>query len=61
MIQENHEDPDAVIDKDEPGGICLTRGCIPVQDHAPIQRELVRTMEKAGELGIELKIHGREL
>ena len=29
MIQENPKMKAAVIDKDEPGGICLTRGCIP--------------------------------
>ena len=29
MIQENPKAKIAVIDKDEPGGICLTRGCIP--------------------------------
>src|SRR5437762_4180569 len=29
LIQENPEIRIAVIDKDEPGGICLTRGCIP--------------------------------
>jgi mycothione reductase len=29
MIQENPGIRIAVIDKDEPGGICLTRGCIP--------------------------------
>ena len=29
MIQENPDTRIAVIDKDEPGGICLTRGCIP--------------------------------
>src|SRR5256885_342486 len=29
LIQENPKIRIAVIDKDEPGGICLTRGCIP--------------------------------
>ena len=28
-IEMNHRIKIAVIDKDEPGGICLTRGCIP--------------------------------
>jgi dihydrolipoamide dehydrogenase len=28
-IQENPRIKVAVIDKDDPGGICLTRGCIP--------------------------------
>ena len=29
MLHENPGMKIAVIDKDEPGGICLTRGCIP--------------------------------
>jgi mycothione reductase len=29
MMQRNPGIKVAVIDKDEPGGICLTRGCIP--------------------------------
>ena len=29
MINANPDIKIAVIDKDEPGGICLTRGCIP--------------------------------
>src|SRR5947208_3487446 len=29
MIEANPQIKVAVIDKDEPGGICLTRGCIP--------------------------------
>ena len=55
MIQENPKIRIAVIDKDEPGGICLTRGCIPSKIML-YPAELVRTMERAGELGIELKI-----
>jgi dihydrolipoamide dehydrogenase len=47
----------AVIDKDEPGGICLTRGCIPSKIllyHA----ELVRTIESAGNFGIQARVEG---
>ena len=29
MMQRSPDLKAAVIDKDEPGGICLTRGCIP--------------------------------
>ena len=29
ILQGNPDSRVAVIDKDEPGGICLTRGCIP--------------------------------
>jgi dihydrolipoamide dehydrogenase len=55
MIQENPNIRVAVIDKDEPGGICLTRGCIPSKILL-YPAELVRTIEKARELGVEAKI-----
>ncbi len=45
----------AVIDKDEPGGICLTRGCIPSKILL-YPAELVRTMETAGKFGIDVQI-----
>jgi dihydrolipoamide dehydrogenase len=55
MIQENPNIRVAVIDKDEPGGICLTRGCIPSKILL-YPAELVRTIEKARELGVQAKI-----
>src|SRR3989442_4903481 len=55
LIQENPKIRIAVIDKDEPGGICLTRGCIPSKIMI-YPAELVRTMEKAERLGIDLEI-----
>jgi len=55
MIQENPRMKVAVIDKDEPGGICLTRGCIPSK-MLLYPAELVRTIERAGEFGIEVDI-----
>src|SRR2546422_9877175 len=55
MIQENPNIQVAVIDKDEPGGICLTRGCIPSKILL-YPAELVRTLGKAGELGIGAEI-----
>ena len=55
MIQENPNIRVAVIDKDEPGGICLTRGCIPSKILL-YPAELVRTIEKARELGVDAKI-----
>src|SRR5260370_32951942 len=55
MIQENPNIRIAVIDKDEPGGICLTRGCIRSKILL-YPAELVRTIEKARELGVEAKI-----
>jgi dihydrolipoamide dehydrogenase len=55
MIQENPKIKIAVIDKDEPGGICLTRGCIPSKILL-YPAELVRTLEKAKDLGVNAEI-----
>ena len=54
-IQENPHMKIAVIDKDEPGGICLTRGCIPSK-MLLYPAELVRTIGRAGEFGVEVDI-----
>ncbi len=45
----------AVIDKDEPGGICLTRGCIPSK-LLLYPAELVREIETAGKFGIDVEV-----
>ena len=45
----------AVIDKDEPGGICLTRGCIPSK-LLLYPAELIRTIGKAKKFGIDIEI-----
>ncbi len=45
----------AVVDKDEPGGICLTRGCIPSKILIYVA-ELVRTIERAKEFGVEADV-----
>jgi mycothione reductase len=55
MISENPKVQVAVIDKDEPGGICLTRGCIPSK-LLLYPAELVRTVEKARTFGIDSEI-----
>lgn len=55
MIKENPRIKIAVIDKDEPGGICLTRGCIPSKILL-YPAELVRLAEKAREFGIDTEI-----
>lgn len=55
MIQENPKIRIAVIDKDEPGGICLTRGCIPSKILL-YPAELVRKIEEARDLGIYTEI-----
>jgi dihydrolipoamide dehydrogenase len=55
IIQENPHVKIAVIDKDEPGGICLTRGCIPSKILL-YPAELIRTMEKTEEFGISVSV-----
>jgi dihydrolipoamide dehydrogenase len=55
MIQMNPRMNIAVIDKDEPGGICLTRGCIPTKILL-YPAELVRVIESARNLGIDVDI-----
>ena len=55
MMQRDPSLKVAVIDKDEPGGICLTRGCIPSK-MLLYPAELVRTMEDAARFGIENSI-----
>jgi len=55
MIQENPRMKVAVIDKDEPGGICLTRGCIPSK-MLLYPAELVRTIWGAEKFGIDVDI-----
>jgi mycothione reductase len=55
MIQENPNMKVAVIDKDDPGGICLTRGCIPSKILL-YPAELVRTIERAEQFGIDVNV-----
>ncbi len=45
----------ALIDKDDPGGICLTRGCIPSK-MLIYPADLLRLVETAGKFGIEVEI-----
>jgi len=60
MIRRKPDLKAAVIDKDEPGGICLTRGCIPSKILL-YPAELVRTIEKAGEFGIQADVRSVSL
>jgi dihydrolipoamide dehydrogenase len=55
MIQDNPRIKVAIIDKDEPGGICLTRGCIPSKILL-YPAELIRTVERAGMFGIDVEV-----
>jgi mycothione reductase len=56
MLQTNPNLRVAVIDKDEPGGICLTRGCIPSK-LLLYPAEMIRTIETANEFGIDALLH----
>jgi len=55
IIDSNPKMRIAVIDKDEPGGICLTRGCIPSKILL-YPAELIRELENAFIFGIKLEI-----
>ncbi|UCB60820.1 MAG: dihydrolipoyl dehydrogenase [Candidatus Bathyarchaeota archaeon] len=55
MVQENPQMKVAVIDKDDPGGICLTRGCIPSK-LLLYPAELVRIIGEAEDLGIDVNM-----
>ena len=55
MIIDNPTIKVAVIDKDEPGGICLTRGCIPSK-LLLYPAELIRTIEHAKTFGVNSEI-----
>lgn len=55
MTQNNHDIKVAVIDKDTPGGICLTRGCIPSK-LLIYPANLVRTIESTHSFGIHTEI-----
>src|SRR5918999_5951694 len=56
MLQTNPNLRVAVVDKDEPGGICLTRGCIPSK-LLLYPAEMIRTIETANEFGIDVQLH----
>lgn len=55
FIEREPEARIAVIDKDEPGGICLTRGCIPSK-LLLYPAELIREIERGVKFGIDVKI-----
>jgi mycothione reductase len=55
IIQNKPDTKAAVIDKDEPGGICLTRGCIPSK-LLIYPADIVRTVEKSKKFGIHTEI-----
>jgi mycothione reductase len=55
MIRNNHEMKVAVIDKDAPGGICLTRGCIPSK-LLVYPANIIRAVQNSGKFGIHTEI-----
>ena len=57
FLKRNPRTKVAVIDKDDPGGICLTRGCIPTKILV-YPAELVRMIEKARSFGIDVVVKG---
>ncbi len=59
VVQENPNLKLAIIDKDEPGGICLTRGCIPSKILL-YPAELIRTIERANEFGISADVESAD-
>ncbi|MEM3395930.1 MAG: dihydrolipoyl dehydrogenase [Thermoplasmata archaeon] len=54
LLKKNPELRVAIIEKDEPGGICLTRGCIPTK-LLLYPAELVTLVRDASKFGIEIK------
>jgi mycothione reductase len=55
VMNANPDSKIAVIDKDEPGGICLTKGCIPTKILL-YPAEVIRTIQRAGVFGIDVDI-----
>lgn len=55
ILQQNPSFKVAVIEKDEPGGICLTRGCIPTKILL-YPAELIREIEHSRQLGVGVEI-----
>ncbi len=55
ILEMNPDFKIAVIDKDEPGGICLTRGCIPSK-LLLYPAELIRTIGTAQKFGIDVEL-----
>ncbi|MCE8423599.1 MAG: dihydrolipoyl dehydrogenase [Candidatus Methanoperedens sp.] len=55
LTNRNPEKKIAIIDKDDPGGICLTRGCIPSK-LLLYPAELVRITQTASKFGIDVEI-----
>jgi dihydrolipoamide dehydrogenase len=55
ILQRQPDKRIAVVDKDEPGGICLTRGCIPSK-LLLYPAELLRLCQAGGQLGVHAEV-----
>ena len=55
ILQQDPEKKVAVIDKDDPGGICLTRGCIPTKILV-YPAEIRRMVEAGAAVGVDAQI-----
>lgn len=55
MLSSNPELKVAVVDKDDPGGICLNKACIPTK-RLVYPADLVRLIQSAGEFGLEARL-----
>jgi dihydrolipoamide dehydrogenase len=55
LLEDNKNLKAAIIDKDEPGGICLTRGCIPSK-MLLYPAELMRLVERLDDFGISVDL-----
>ncbi|MGC9555068.1 MAG: FAD-dependent oxidoreductase, partial [Thermoplasmatota archaeon] len=56
LLQQHPGGKIAVIDKDPPGGICLTRGCIPSK-MLLYPAEVMSTIRRAGRFGIDVQVN----
>jgi dihydrolipoamide dehydrogenase len=57
LLERNPEASVAVVDKDEPGGICLNKACIPSK-LLGYPAEMVRQVQEASRHGIQAEIRG---
>lgn len=57
LVSKNPAMKVAVIDRDEPGGICLTRGCIPSKILL-YSAEIVRTLGRGAGAGVDAHLQG---
>jgi dihydrolipoamide dehydrogenase len=57
VLQSDPETRIAVIDKDPPGGICLTKGCIPTKILV-YPAQVLQSIESARSLGIDVEVRG---